>query len=526
MNIPNRPRSDHDRLLDPAMAAGARRLSRWHPYAHSPAAQNAAGSYSFSSQLSQSTSPTNSLPTAAPLSALQPATYSRRDTLSSIFRTARPSPSNPSIAARASLEFVPVARAEPGLAAPRSVLPAAADLTQEAKTTSARCLVERAMNLLSSAWKTVEVNPLGCSQPQIPAVGVAACADSSHPTVPPPESAKQSAYDAMMYPYQSSSQHMPLNNFIHEVLRRSRTNFVTLQTALCYLEVVAAKLPTLVKEEAEQMLAHSQVQSQEVDDITAEPEAPHMPSPLLCPRRTFLAALLLASKFLQDRSYSNKAWAKLTGLPAREVGRCERALFACLEWRLWVGKEAPMSSAIDGLDNAAVIGIDAQYIEPEAREPLAPLRKTQSDATLASHFECPAGRLLRAQKSMPITVPIGHVPSGYMSPTAVAAPSSWMDVVMNPSAASPSSGSQTDGYDSSSQHSLSPGALSYTQSTSSEEYSDVATPPDTYDSDAGVASPSASTGSGSELSSDMAIVGKTTVSSYAMPQTVDVSGWS
>ncbi|KAF5313787.1 hypothetical protein D9619_013705 [Psilocybe cf. subviscida] len=51
-----------------------------------------------------------------------------------------------------------------------------------------------------------------------------------------------------------------------------------------------------------------------------------LPSPLLCPRRAFLASLILASKFFQDKCYSNRAWAKLSGLPAREIGRCERAL--------------------------------------------------------------------------------------------------------------------------------------------------------------------------------------------------------
>ncbi|TEB37388.1 hypothetical protein FA13DRAFT_903159 [Coprinellus micaceus] len=65
-----------------------------------------------------------------------------------------------------------------------------------------------------------------------------------------------------------------------------------------------------------------------------------LPSPLLCPRRAFLAALILASKFTQDKCYSNRAWAKLSGLPPREIGRCERALGSALEWRLWVGKTA------------------------------------------------------------------------------------------------------------------------------------------------------------------------------------------
>jgi hypothetical protein len=68
------------------------------------------------------------------------------------------------------------------------------------------------------------------------------------------------------------------------------------------------------------------------------PALPPLPSPLLCPRRAFLASLILASKFMQDKCYSNRAWAKLAGLPAREIGRCERALGEALEWRLWVGK--------------------------------------------------------------------------------------------------------------------------------------------------------------------------------------------
>ncbi|ELU39109.1 hypothetical protein AG1IA_06861 [Rhizoctonia solani AG-1 IA] len=56
------------------------------------------------------------------------------------------------------------------------------------------------------------------------------------------------------------------------------------------------------------------------------------PSPLIDPRRTFLASLVLASKFLLDKAFSNKAW-------ALEVGKCERALGSALNWRLWVGRE-------------------------------------------------------------------------------------------------------------------------------------------------------------------------------------------
>ena len=71
-------------------------------------------------------------------------------------------------------------------------------------------------------------------------------------------------------------------------------------------------------------------------DSSTLPPAPDLPSPLLDPRRTFIAALVLASKFAQDKCYSNRAWAQLTKLSPREISRCERALGDALDWNLWV----------------------------------------------------------------------------------------------------------------------------------------------------------------------------------------------
>lgn len=198
----------------------------------------------------------------------------------------------------------------------------------------------------------------------------------------------------------------PMKGFVHEVLRRSRTSGSVLQTALCYLEAIRAKVPELVtqekvhpgstcEKESVERIVQGEVSAPsagldgpisstetstgnalldtirinpitlEVDSAFAEPvfdakasshkpkqssgcltPLPPLPSPLLCPRRTFLASLILASKFTQDRCYSNRAWAKLSGLPPREIGRCERALGEALEWRLWVGKlpSAPAAS--------------------------------------------------------------------------------------------------------------------------------------------------------------------------------------
>ncbi|KAI0697951.1 hypothetical protein C8T65DRAFT_582237, partial [Cerioporus squamosus] len=64
-----------------------------------------------------------------------------------------------------------------------------------------------------------------------------------------------------------------------------------------------------------------------------------------CPRRTFIACLILASRFLLDQSCTNRPWAKLAGLEPREIGRCERAVGQALDWRLWVGK--PVSTSAD-----------------------------------------------------------------------------------------------------------------------------------------------------------------------------------
>jgi len=196
---------------------------------------------------------------------------------------------------------------------------------------------------------------------------------------------------------------IPLRGFVHEVLRRSRTSGSVLQTALCYLEAIRLKVPELVQRQragdeedtgasnriiqgdiemseetkfAETVYTSPTTDQTEGASIATQPSPlppppppttttssirdpkrkpkspsppleplPPLPSPLLCPRRAFLASLILASKFTQDKCYSNRAWAKLSGLPPREIGRCERALGDALEWRLWVGK-VPTASAV------------------------------------------------------------------------------------------------------------------------------------------------------------------------------------
>ncbi|KAJ5194494.1 hypothetical protein N7472_006960 [Penicillium cf. griseofulvum] len=110
---------------------------------------------------------------------------------------------------------------------------------------------------------------------------------------------------------------LPLHTFIQETLRRSRTSYSTLQVALYYLIKIKPHVPT--------------------HDFTKE--QPRDQSPLRamqCGRRMFLAALILASKYLQDRSYSARAWSKISGLNTLEINQNELMFLKAVGWRLHI----------------------------------------------------------------------------------------------------------------------------------------------------------------------------------------------
>ncbi|RVD86686.1 uncharacterized protein DFL_004949 [Arthrobotrys flagrans] len=110
---------------------------------------------------------------------------------------------------------------------------------------------------------------------------------------------------------------LPLRTFIQETLRRSRTSYSTLQVALYYLFVIRAFIPI---DEAALHLSDSCL------DARA----------LQCGRRMFLAALILASKYLQDRNYSARAWSKISGLNITEINANELAFLTTVNWKLHI----------------------------------------------------------------------------------------------------------------------------------------------------------------------------------------------
>lgn len=129
---------------------------------------------------------------------------------------------------------------------------------------------------------------------------------------------------------------LPLQVFIRETLRRARASCSTLQASLLY----CVRLGEACKQSKQMSLR----QSTRADGVQIEPEA-QSSSPLhgmnkeelsliRCPRRMFLASIMVASKFVQDRTYSNRAWAKISGLPPKDLGKLERAFLKAIDYRL------------------------------------------------------------------------------------------------------------------------------------------------------------------------------------------------
>ncbi|KAF2721738.1 hypothetical protein K431DRAFT_67925 [Polychaeton citri CBS 116435] len=110
---------------------------------------------------------------------------------------------------------------------------------------------------------------------------------------------------------------LTLRTYIEETLRRSRTSYSTLQVALYYLVLIKPHVPrpSLLKET-----------EQECSTVRA----------LMCGRRMFLTSLILASKYLQDRNYSAKAWSKMSGLSTTEINSNERTFLSKVSWKLHI----------------------------------------------------------------------------------------------------------------------------------------------------------------------------------------------
>jgi hypothetical protein len=107
-------------------------------------------------------------------------------------------------------------------------------------------------------------------------------------------------------------------NFIREILKRSKTTYFMLQLSLFYIFRVKRVVQTKLR------LATTERRYR--DDL------------MCCGRRMFLASLMVASKYIHDKSYRNKAWAEASGLTCAEINASELAFLQMIDYRLYVSK--------------------------------------------------------------------------------------------------------------------------------------------------------------------------------------------
>ncbi|OAD77129.1 cyclin [Phycomyces blakesleeanus NRRL 1555(-)] len=125
---------------------------------------------------------------------------------------------------------------------------------------------------------------------------------------------------------------VPLRTFIQEVLKRSRTTYSTLQTALFYL-LRAQSAISLHLQPKTKSQRHEGGKTETCDYGRCEQNVY-----INCGRRMFLASLILASKFVQDKTYRNSAWAKMANLQVAEINKAERIFSELIDYRLYIAQ--------------------------------------------------------------------------------------------------------------------------------------------------------------------------------------------
>ncbi|KAI9314797.1 cyclin-domain-containing protein, partial [Dichotomocladium elegans] len=123
--------------------------------------------------------------------------------------------------------------------------------------------------------------------------------------------------DSIWYPLKDGKV-VTTRNFVQEILKRSKATYLTLQLSLFYL--------FRVKGRVHERLQSHHAKKDRTQDI------------ILCGRRMFLASLMVASKYLQDKNYRNKAWAKIAGLDIAEINAAEMAFLGLIDYKLFISK--------------------------------------------------------------------------------------------------------------------------------------------------------------------------------------------
>lgn len=163
-----------------------------------------------------------------------------------------------------------------------------------------------------------------------------------------------------LFPPSNAHSLYPLSGFIKEMVTRSGTAPETLALGLLYLW------------RCRDRIARNRAIAQ-ASPTAATVGGGAIPHPSLCARRMFLSALVVAWKFLSDRTYTNSAWSKISGLATSEINANERCLLGMLSWTLdvkpeeWSSWHAWIDSMRDEVARAAV-SLDSSSGQPAAQQ--------------------------------------------------------------------------------------------------------------------------------------------------------------
>jgi len=213
-------------------------------------------------------------------------------------------------------------------------------------------------------------------------------------------------------PLTSSTQLHSLQHFVSEMVRRSLTSFSTFELALLYLARLKRHLPDALLEarypKQSQFISQKASSSPKLENLSLEPRSPASPllhhstdsptnsplpiasipitHPLLCGRRSFLSCLILAWKFLQDKTYTNSAWSRICGLAVSEINENEKCVLAALGWGLDVDANV-FSAWSKGLEKLAKIRVERTNQQPSLASAKRNLDEVANLVDSAMHFE-------------------------------------------------------------------------------------------------------------------------------------------
>ncbi|QRW12692.1 hypothetical protein RhiLY_11691 [Ceratobasidium sp. AG-Ba] len=129
------------------------------------------------------------------------------------------------------------------------------------------------------------------------------------------------------------------------------------------------------------------------------------------PRTAFVAALVLAHRFLEDGSYKTDTWARLSGSSARMISACVEAMFDALEHRLWIG---PLPNpAHDGMFSMREGTIFCE-------EMIGGQRRCSLPSLSVLYGACRSNRAFGDPQSIPAPIPEAAGPSTATAATTVA----------------------------------------------------------------------------------------------------------